>query len=70
MKFEEALTQLEGIANKLEDKNVTLDESMELFNDGVKKCAACLEELTKANGKIEELILEMDKITKQNFEVE
>lgn len=70
MKFEQSLTELEKIADKLEDKNITLDESMELFNEGVKKCAVCLEELKRANGKIEELVVEMDKLIKQPFEVE
>lgn len=70
MKFEQSLLELEVIADKLEDKNITLDESMELFNEGVQKCAKCLEDLKKASGKIQELVVEMDKLIKQPFEVE
>lgn len=70
MKFEQSLKELEIIADKLEDKNITLDESMELFNEGVRKCAKCLDDLKTASGKIQELVIEMDKLIKQPFEVE
>lgn len=46
--FEQALKELEAIANKLENENTTIDESVELFQRGIKlskDCSAYLENI-------------------------
>lgn len=47
MKFEEALARIEKIAEKLEEGGLGLDESLELFNEGIELSRFC-------NGKLEE----------------
>lgn len=45
--FEEALSRLEVIVEKLEDESITLDESIALYEEGIilsKKCTETLEE--------------------------
>lgn len=51
--FEEAYKKLEQIAEKLEDPEISLDESIALFEEGVKLSKYCSEVLEKAKQKIE-----------------
>ncbi len=53
--FEEALAMLEKIVKELEDEKITLDESIEKFELGVKLSSHCIEKLNQAEKKIEEL---------------
>lgn len=64
MEFEKVLQELEEIAKKMEDKNTTLDESLALFDKGVKKSSECIKVLNEIKGKAELLIKELDNITK------
>ena len=52
IKFEEALSELEEIINLLESGEVTLDESIELYEKAVKLVGVCNERLSCAEGKI------------------
>lgn len=70
MDIESRIKELNAIADKLEDKSITLDKSMELFNDAILKCSDCIKELNVKEGKIQELVQELDGITKTAFEVE
>jgi exodeoxyribonuclease VII small subunit len=52
MNFEQALARLEDIVKKLESGNVSLDESIEIYQEGItlsKQCSGMLEE---AEGKV------------------
>ena len=53
MTFEQAYKMLEEIANKLEGADVTLDESIKLFEEGVRLSKYCSLVLDKAKQKIE-----------------
>lgn len=64
MEFEKVLQELEEIAKKMEDKKTTLDESLALFDQGVKKSSECIEVLNQSKGKAELLIKQLDEITK------
>ena len=55
MSFEESIKKLEEIIKELEDENVSLEESMEKFEMGIKLSSNCLRKLNEAEGKIEEL---------------
>lgn len=59
LSFEEAYKKLEEIAERLESSDITLDESIALFEEGVKLSKYCDEMLLKAKQKIE--ILEKGK---------
>ena len=53
--FEEQLTALEVVVERLERGELTLDESVRLFEEGVKLSEACKKELEAAEGKIQVL---------------
>ena len=54
--FEEQLTALEGVVERLERGELSLDESVRLFEEGVKLSEACKKELEAAEGKIQVLV--------------
>ena len=54
--FEKALEELEGIVQKLEEGDFKLNESLKLFEKGVKLARFLREELEKAERKIEILL--------------
>lgn len=56
--FEESLDQLEAIVRKLEDGDLPLEESLELFEKGVKLSRDCKERLICAERRIEVLMKE------------
>jgi exodeoxyribonuclease VII small subunit len=51
--FEEHLTQLETVVERLERGELTLDESVRLFEEGMKLSQACKKELDQAEGRIQ-----------------
>ena len=55
-KFEEQLTALETVVEKLERGELSLDESVRLFEEGVKLSNACKKELEAAEGRIQVLV--------------
>ena len=66
--FEEAMKQLEEIANELEKGNLTLDESVNKFEDGIKLSKKCNDFLNSAEKKITMLIDNGEEIKEENFE--
>lgn len=54
--FESALGELEGIVRKLENGDLDLEESLKLFEKGVKLSRECRERLTRAERRIEVLM--------------
>ncbi len=54
--FEEQLTALESVVEQLERGELTLEESVKLFEDGVRLSKACKQELDAAEGRIEVLV--------------
>lgn len=71
MKFEKALKELEGIVDKMEQGGLALDESLALFERGVKLARFLRSELERAEKKIE-LLLEEDngEVVSRPFEPE
>lgn len=61
--YEEAITALENIVTKLESGEVSLDESLKLFEEGTKLAAYCQKALDTAEQKIR-------TITQADFENE
>lgn len=56
--YEEAISRLEEIVELLEKNEVSLDESMKLFEEGTKLTAFCSDKLKDAQQKITELTKE------------
>ncbi len=50
--FEKNLLELENIIKKLESEEVSLEESIKLFENGVKLSGECRKTLTEAENKI------------------
>jgi exodeoxyribonuclease VII small subunit len=59
MDFEKKLSRLEEIVNKMESGDLSLEESLKLFEEGVKHSRECHEQLTKAEEKVK-LLLKVD----------
>ena len=60
VKFEEAMIALEDTVKKLESGETSLEESMELFEKGVKLSRVCQKLLSEAQLKVTKLIAESD----------
>lgn len=56
IEFEKALSQLEEIVEKLESGELSLEESLNNFSEGVKLINYCRNELNKAEEKVEEVL--------------
>jgi exodeoxyribonuclease VII small subunit len=58
--FEESLKKLETIVDQLEKGELSLEDSLKLFEEGVGLSAACKKELDDAEGKVQMLIKQRD----------
>lgn len=58
IKFEEVMKRLEQIVSSLEKGNLPLDESLKVFEEGVKLSKNCLRILDDAEKKVEILLKE------------
>lgn len=58
--FEESMTELEKIVTKLEAGDVTLDDSIELFEEGIKLAKSCQKRLDDAEKKVKLLTTTAD----------
>ncbi len=69
--FEDAMKQLEEIANKLEKNDLDLDKSVEIFEEGMKLSKKCSEILENAEKRITILINDgKDNLTEESFSTE
>ncbi|MGC9292626.1 MAG: exodeoxyribonuclease VII small subunit [Acidobacteriaceae bacterium] len=58
--FEASLKQLETIIGKLEKGDLPLEESVRLFEEGVRLSNACKADLESAEGKVQVLLKQKD----------
>jgi exodeoxyribonuclease VII small subunit len=56
MKFEDALKKLEKIVEELEGGDISLDESLEKYEEGIKLSRLCSKKLEAAKKKVEILL--------------
>ncbi len=69
--FEKALAELEGIVEALESGELTLDEALKKYEDGVRLTRACQTKLTEAEKKIEILTRSLSgELKAEPFDVE
>lgn len=63
--FEQSLKKLESIVAKMERGDVSLEESVKLFEEGSKLADQCKQQLAEAEGKVEILIKQRNGSTKR-----
>jgi exodeoxyribonuclease VII small subunit len=69
--FERSLARLEEVVRKLESPQLSLDESMKLFEEGVELSRECQKQLEEAEGKVEILLKKADgRLSPEPFEPE
>ena len=56
VKFEQAMARLEAIVAELEKGDLPLDESLKIFEEGIRLSKNCLKVLEEAERKIEVLV--------------
>ena len=59
--FEESLNRLQEISNLLESEEIGLNESIKLYEEGIKLSKVCYESLKKAELKVIELKKDLEK---------
>ncbi len=66
--FEQSLGELEGIVTKLEAGDLSLEESLDLFEKGIKLSRECRSRLTNAERRIEILLKEGDSFVAKEMD--
>ncbi|MCG6535893.1 MAG: exodeoxyribonuclease VII small subunit [Syntrophales bacterium LBB04] len=66
-KFEEALKKLEDILRKMEAGDMTLEESLKAFEEGIKLSRICSERLDEAERRVDILLKEDEKLVAKPF---
>ena len=66
--FEESLQELEGIVEKMESGDLSLEESLEVFERGVKLTRLCQKTLEEAEQKVKILMTENGEEVLQDFD--
>lgn len=59
-KFEISLKKLEDAVNRLESGELPLDESLKVFEEGIKHAAICSRKLNEAEQRVELLLKQRD----------
>lgn len=65
--FEDLITELEEITNKLEKEQLSLNDSVQLFEKGIEISKKCNLKLEDAEKRITILINQNDDIKEENF---
>ena len=68
--FEVLITKLEDITNKLESDKLSLDESVKLFEEGIKISKKCNEKLEDAEKRITIILEKNGEIKEEEFDAE
>lgn len=54
--FEKAMEKLEGLVEKLEEGNLSLDKSLAAFEEGMQLAQYCDKQLSEASGKVQKIM--------------
>ena len=66
-KFEDALKKLEEILRKMETGDLTLEESLKSFEEGIRLSRLCAEKLDEAERRVDILLKEDEKVVLKPF---
>ncbi|MGC9976478.1 MAG: exodeoxyribonuclease VII small subunit [Syntrophales bacterium] len=69
-KFEEALKRLEDIVRKMEAGDMSLEESLKAFEEGIKLARLCSLRLDEAERRVEILLKQEEKLVVRPVKVE
>ena len=64
--FEDSLAKLEGIVDALEDDDVSLEESVKKFEEGIKLVKDCQKQLQEAELKVNKLMSDGEILDQEN----
>lgn len=67
--FEKSMKELEEVVMKLESGDATLDESLGLFEQGIKLANSCQKKLDEAEKKVKILTAAENGMVEKDFEV-
>lgn len=69
--FERSLARLEEVVRRLESPQLSLDDAMKLFEEGVALSRECQKQLEEAEGRVEILLKKADgKLAPERFDPE
>ncbi len=68
MTFEEAITELEKLVEKLEEGNLDLEKSIEIYKEAVELRKRCETILGESERKVEQLMKSAEGTVKESFE--
>jgi exodeoxyribonuclease VII small subunit len=63
-KFEDAINKLEKIVSRLEEGDIPLEESLKLFEEGIRLSRFCNQKLDEAEKKVEILLKDKNGVIK------
>ena len=66
LNFDDSLAKLEGIVDALEDNNVSLEESVKKFEEGIKLVKDCQKQLQEAELKVNKLMGDGEILDQEN----
>ena len=66
MNLEEKIAKLDNLASQIEDESVTLEKSLEIFEQSVQLAGECMTALNDSKGKLVVLQEKVRKITDEN----
>lgn len=66
--FEDAFERLEALVSRMESGDLTLEESMQTFEEGVKLTRECQQALLEAELKVNELVKKQGEISVAPFD--
>ncbi len=66
--FEESLEKLEKLVERMEEGDLTLEESLKTFEEGIRLTRECQQALASAEQKVKMLIEENGELTSVDFD--
>ena len=66
LNFEDSLAKLEGIVDALEDNDVSLEQSVKKFEEGIKLVKDCQKQLKEAELKVNKLMGDGEILNQEN----
>jgi exodeoxyribonuclease VII small subunit len=66
-KFEEALEKLEEIVRRMEAGEMTLEESLKAFEEGIKLSRLCAKKLDEADRRVDLLLRQEGELVTKSF---
>lgn len=66
LKFEEAITELDKIVDRLENGDLTIDSAIDEFKKGIKLYNDCYKKIEEAEGKIKIILENEDGTIEEN----